>query len=173
MIPSPLSFPPYTRNCAHVSFATSMCLQLSCRQATTVKLELHLRKSGSDFDTTPSSDVDRCFDFSGYEVNLRHSFTTTSSTTSVTSTSQTTTSGTSTVSSTTSSVTTTTVTAYPSVAFNELTGNTCDDTKTSSGLSSATIDECKLQCFIDSTCLGAFQRMKFEWPPFQSLNLEG
>ena len=121
----------------------------------------------------PPVDVDRCFEFSGYEVNLRHSFTTTSSTTSVTSTSQTATSGTSTVTSTTSSVTTTTVTAYPSVAFNELAGNTCDDTKTSSGLSSATIDECKLQCFIDSTCLSAVQRMKFESPPFQLLNLAG
>ena len=122
-------------------------------KATTAKLEIHLRGSGLDFDGTPSSDVDRCFDFTGYEVNLRHSVTTTSSTITATSTSQTTTSGTTTAVTATSTVTTTTVTAYPSVAFNELVGNTCSDTKTSSGLTSATLDQCKLQCFIDSTCL--------------------
>ena len=116
-----------------------------------------MRGSGLDFDGTPSSDASRCFDFTGYEVNLRHSVTTTSTTITATSTSRTTTSGTTTSTRTTSTVTPTTVTAYPSVAFNELVGSTCSDTQTSSGLTSATVDECKLQCFIDSTCLHAKQ----------------
>ncbi|CAK9014990.1 Transposon Ty1-PL Gag-Pol polyprotein [Durusdinium trenchii] len=122
-------------------------------KASTTKLEIHLREADLDFNGTPSSNESRCFHFSGFEVNLRHSVTTTSSSITMTTTSKTATSSTASTATTTSSTVTVTVTAYPSVAFNEITGNTCEDDKTSSGLSSAQLDECKLACFIESTYL--------------------
>ncbi|CAJ1430242.1 unnamed protein product, partial [Effrenium voratum] len=125
-------------------------------KATTMKLEIHLRGSGLDFDGAPdgASHATRSFEFSGFEVNLRHSVTTTSVTATVTSTTKSRTQTTTTVSTSTITATTTTVTAYPSVAFDELSGYTCSDTPTSSGLTSATLDACKLACFSSSTCKG-------------------
>lgn len=55
-------------------------------QARTSQVELRLRKDGN-FSTLPASDVGKTMQLSGWEVHLRHSWTTTSTTMSATSTS--------------------------------------------------------------------------------------
>ena len=122
-----------------------------------MKLEVHLRGSGLGFSDTPDGNnhASRSIQLSGFEVNLRSTVTTTvtATTTTVTTETATTTSGTAT--STTATITTTTVTSFPSVGFDSHAGLKCDSTaESSSNITDATADQCKLACWTSATCVG-------------------
>ena len=122
-----------------------------------MKLELNLRGSGLTFTDSPDGNehASRSFEMSGFEVNLRSTVTTTITTSTSTSTTATLTTTTETVSTSTLTITTTTVTSFPSVGFDSHADLKCESTgETSSGLTDATEDQCKLECWTSSTCVG-------------------
>ncbi|CAE7551676.1 SSPO [Symbiodinium sp. CCMP2456] len=126
-------------------------------KAETMKLEVRLRGSGLTFADTPdgSQHASRSLQLSGFEVNLRSTVTTTVTATMTTTHTETVTSTSTSATTSTITVTTTTLTSFPSVGFDSHADLKCASTgESSSGLTDATEDQCKLECWSSSTCIG-------------------
>jgi len=126
-------------------------------KAETMKLEVRLRGSGLTFADSPdgSQHASRSLQLSGFEVNLRSTVTTTVTATTTTTHTETATTTSSSATTSTITVTTTTLTSFPSVGFDSHADLKCASTgESSSGLTDATEDQCKLACWSSSTCIG-------------------